>query len=232
LALIACSLWGCMDGPFYKMKEMNPYFRNQWKKDLEHGPTYTERFEELRVLDKQIASYSPDDQHRWLMQLEGIIQQDPSPEFRAECLKTVAKIQSPQAITALNRASADENFKVRIAACKAWKVQHNGEARDMLLSMAQSDADNSVRMAAIEALGVFQEDPEVRSAFPALMENDQNLKSPAIMYQIAQSMKNVTGRDYGGDFDSWKRYLNGEEVPEPPKKTMTADLMESLTPWR
>ncbi len=35
-----------------------------------------------------------------------------------------------------------------------------------------------------------------------------------------------------GDFASWKKYLGGEEVPEPAPKTMTAQALEYVTPWR
>ncbi len=222
---------GCMDGPFYKLKEMNPYYRNQWKKDREIGPTYTERFEELRVLDRQITSYSPDDQERWVMQLEAIVSDDPSPEFRAQTLKTIAKVKSPTATRALNRASTDNSDKVRMAACKAWKMQNDAAARDMLLQMAVVDSSSTVRMAAIESLSSF-DDPEVRRGLANLLQEPNTAKDPAMMFQIAQSLKEITGRDYGGDFDSWKRYLNGEDVPEPEKPSVLSATLNSMNPWR
>lgn len=216
-----------MDGPFYTMKEMNPYFRNQWKKDQSLAPTFTQRLEELDVLDSQIAGMSPEDQDRWLAQLEGIIQHDASHELRARCLKTVAKVKSPAATQALNRASADANEKVRIAACKAWGVQQDQAAKEMLLSLANSDKSVSVRAAAIRELGAF-DDPDVRRGLGVMMDD----RSTAIQYEVAQSLKRQTGRDYGGDFESWKRFLNGEDVPEPTPTTIADRAMQALTPWR
>jgi HEAT repeat protein len=170
---------------------------------------------------------TPEDQERWLAQLEGIIQHDASHEMRARCLKTIAKIKSPAATKALNRASSDPNDKVRIAACKAWGMQQDQPAKDMLLSLANSDKTVSVRAAAIRELGAF-DDPEVRRGLGVLMDD----RSTAIQYEVAQSLKKQTGRDYGGDFESWKKFLNGEDVPEPSTKSIADRTLETLTPWR
>lgn len=216
-----------MDGPFYAMKQMNPFYRKQWKQDQELGPTYAQRIEELELLESQLTSYAPDDQLRWAMQLERLIQSDPSPEFRARAVQAIAKIQNDTVTRALNRASADDIEKVRMAAAKSWAEQKTTPARDMLLSMATSDTSNSVRAAAIQSLGTF-EDPEVRQSLAGMIDD----RSPAIQYEVAQSLAKLTGRNYGGDFESWKKYLNGEEVPEPTPKSMTAQALDYVNPWR
>ncbi len=33
------------------MKKMNPYYRKEWQKDRELGPTYAQRVEELELLE-------------------------------------------------------------------------------------------------------------------------------------------------------------------------------------
>ncbi len=216
-----------MDGPFYAMKRMNPYFRNEWKKDQKLGPTYAQRIEELQVLDKQIASMPAEDQERWAMTLEKLIGKDPSPEIRAKAIATISKVQHPATTRALNRASTDEVEKVRLAACAAWGEQHDDAGRDMLINLANSDESTSVRAAAIKNLGEF-DDPQVRQAFATLIDDN----SPLIQYQVAQSLKKVSGQDYGGDFASWKKYLAGETVPPPEQKTMTARTLDSLNFWK
>jgi hypothetical protein len=40
----------------------------------------------------------------------------------------------------------------------------------------------------------------------------------------------MTGRDFGGDFDAWKRFLGGEQVPDQEPESLTARVLESL-PW-
>jgi hypothetical protein len=216
-----------MDGPFYALKQINPYFRKEWKKDQALGPTYAQRIEELELLESRLASYTPEDQRRWAMQLESLIQSDPSPEFRARAVQVIASIQNDTATRALNRASTDDIEKVRMAAAKSWGVQKTSPAKDMLLSMATSDKSNSVRAAAIRSLGNY-EDPEVRQSLAGLIDD----RSPAIQFEVAQSLAKLTGRNYGGDFASWKRFLNGEDVPEPAPKSMTAQALDYINPWR
>lgn len=227
LSIGICGLSGCMDGPFYAMKQMNPFFRKEWQKDQALGPTYTQRIEELELLESRLVSYAPDDQLRWAMQLEQLIQSDPSPEFRARAVQAISTIQNDTVTRALNRASADGIEKVRMAAAKSWGLQKSAPGRDMLLSMASSDASNSVRAIAIRSLGNF-EDPEVRQALAGMIDD----RSPAIQYEVAQSLAKLTGRNYGGDFVSWKKFLNGENVPEPTPKSMTAQALEYVNPWR
>lgn len=216
---------GCMDGPFYSMKHANPWIQQEWAADRELGPTFAERIEELEVLDLQIESMSPEDQERWARQLEVLVEKDPSPEFRSRCLPTLARIQSPTAVRALNRASSDESEKVRLAACKAWGIRRDNAGRDMLLSISTTDQSNSVRMAAIESLVQYDE-PEVRSVLTNLLDD----RSPAIQYQVATSLAKKTGKNFGGDFESWKKLLNGKNVTEP--QSMTAKAIESLNVLR
>ena len=216
-----------MDGPFYAMKQMNPYYRNEWKKDRELGPTYAQRIEELELLESQLADYAPDDQLRWAMQLEGIVANDPSPEMRTRAVQALATIQNDTVTQALTRASADDIEKVRMAAAHSWGLQKSPAAKDMLLTLASNDASNSVRAAAIRSLGTFDE-PDVRQSLATLIDD----RSPAIQYEVAQSLAKLTGRNYGGDFASWKKFLGGEDVPEPAPKSMTAQALDYVNPWR
>jgi HEAT repeat protein len=216
-----------MDGPFYALKRMNPYYRNEWKKDQKLGPTYAQRIEELQVLDKQIASMPPEDQERWAMMLEKMIQKEPSPEFRAKAIATISKVKTPATTRALNRASTDEFEKVRVAACKGWGQLREDAGREMLINLANSDESTSVRAAAINSLGEYNH-PEVRQAFATLLDD----RSPLIQFQVAQSLTKISGVDYGGDFDSWKKYLAGEQVPLPESKSMTARTLEAINIWK
>lgn len=224
IALVAAGQSGCTDGPFYHMKKANPYFQKQWKKDRELGPIFVDRLEELELLKGQLASMSAGEQEQWAAQLAAIVQKDPSSEMRARAVNTIAKIQSDTAVTSLNFASRDEVEKVRMAACKAWKLRGDNAAREMLLSLAQADESTSVRQAAVDGLSVFKEDGEVRTALTNLLSD----RSPAVQFQVAQSLKSMTGRDYGGDFDAWKRFMAGENVPEPPPLSTAERVWNAL----
>ncbi|MCC7338794.1 MAG: HEAT repeat domain-containing protein [Pirellulaceae bacterium] len=218
---------GCTDGPFYQMKKMNPYFQSQWKKDRALGPTFTDRLAELDLLQSQLARMPEAEQQQWTEQLSRIIQKDPSAEMRARAVATVAQLPSDSAVTALNFASGDDVEKVRLAACHAWKLRGGEAARDMLMSLAETDESTSVRQAAIEGLSVFELN-EVKSTLIKLLSD----RSPAVQFQVAQSLKSLTGRDYGGDFETWKQFMAGEEVPEPPQPSLAERAWNSLPSWK
>ena len=135
----------------------------------------------------------------------------------------LAKIDSEATVRALNKASKDEVEKVRLAVCDAWAVRKNDQARDMLLSLAATDESDDVRQAAIRSLAQF-DTSEVRSQLGDALDN----KNPAIQQQAVVSLRKITGKDFGGDFEAWKRYLGGEDVPEPEPVSFTARVMNSL----
>lgn len=218
--LLVC---GCADGPLFHMKKLSPWHQREWRRDRELGPTYSQRLEELSLLDSQLASYPPDMQQQWALQLETIVTKDTSPEMRARAARVIAKIDSEATVRALNKASTDEIEKVRLAVCDAWAVRKSDQSRDMLLSLAATDESDDVKQAAIRSLAVF-DTAEVRSQMAAALEN----KNPAIQQQAVVSLRKITGRDFGGDFEAWKRYLDGEDVPEPEPVSFTARILQSL----
>jgi hypothetical protein len=228
LLWLAALCAGCVDGPLYQMKRINPYFQAEWKKDRQLAPTFEDRLKELSLLQRQLPTMSSSEQQRWAAQLATIVQKDASAEIRARAVATMATLPSPEVVTGLNYASADSVEKVRLAACKAWKKRGDQAGRDMLLSLAQADESTSVRQAAIDGLSAFPQDAEVQSALTLLLGD----RSPAVQYQVAQTLKANTGRDYGGDFDAWKKFMNGEDVPEPPPVSIAEKVWNSLPTWQ
>lgn len=214
---------GCADGPMFQMKKLSPWHRREVARDRALGTTYTQRLDELALLDQQITRYPPDQQQQWAEQLETIVTKDTSPEMRARAARVIAKVDSEATLRALNKASTDEIEKVRLAICDAWAIRKNDQARDMLLSLAATDDSDDVRQAAIRSLASF-DSPEVRSQMAAALEH----KNPAIQQQAVVSLRKITGRDFGGDFDAWKRYLDGEEVPDPKPASFTARIWQTL----
>lgn len=199
---------GCMDGPFYHLKRLNPYYISRWNADRKYGPTFDDRMNELQDVEKRLPAMDLVTQNEWSERFEELIRDDPSPELRCVATRCVATIDSPAAERALNTASADEIEKVRFAACKAWEKRGDAKARDMLLSLAQADESNTIRQAAVVSLASFN-DPEVLRTLGNLMEDP----SPAIQYNVAQSLATLTGENYGGDVEGWKKYLAANVPP-------------------
>ncbi len=224
LAMSFC-LSGCTDGPLFQLKRLSPWHQREWSKDRALGPTFSQRLGELKLVDSQIASMSPSEQQLWAERLEKLVTDDTSSEMRAQAALVLAKIDSEATIRALNKASTDKEEKVRLTACRAWTTRGGDQARDMLMSLARTDESDDVRQAALAGLAKFKS-PEVREMLVESLDS----KNPAVQQQAVVALREMTGRDYGGDFDSWKRYLGGEDVPEPEPRPLTARIMDSL-PW-
>ncbi len=194
---------GCVDGPLYNLKRINPYYTSQWEKDREHGPTYEDRYNELIYASQRLKNMAPGEQQKWARTLADVIKNDPSAEMRAKAVRAIASVEDAVVTEALNLATIDESEKVRVAACEAWKQQAGSAARDMLLSVAKSEEETaSVRQQAIASLESFG-DAEVLRTFDTLLDD----QSPVIQYQVAQTLRNVSGEDFGGDIAAWKQYI-------------------------
>ena len=225
VAQSAVSTIGCTDGPLFQLKKLSPWHQREWRRDRELGPTYSQRLEELALLKSQVASMPDGERQKWAPLLEKIVTSDTSPELRAQVAPVLALIGGEAADRGLNAASTDEVEKVRLSVCKAWATRRDDHARDMLLSLAKTDESDDVRQAALGGLGNF-DNAEVRAMLAEALDH----KNPAIQQQAVVSLRTMTGRDFGGDFDAWKRYLNGEPVADAEQPSMTARVMQSL-PW-
>ena len=222
IPLALSTLVGCVDGPLYELKKLNPVIQSQWKKDQERGPTYYQRMEELDLVAKQIATMEPSEQARWINTIGQIAQTDTSPEIRWRSVQTLSKvIQQPAAVDAIMKVSQDKNDKVRIAVSQALKKQVTPETTQTLLAMASSDKSESVRLAAVESLGMHKSD-EVK----VFLTKQINERSPAMQYSASLALKDFTGKDFKGDVPLLKRYLNGENV-EPKEPT----FYEAVQPY-
>lgn len=206
LCVTACV--GCMDGPFYQLKKINPYYRAQWRADRDLGPTFQERMDEVVYVQKQLPKMSPAEQEEWANKLEVMIRDESSPELRTRAVGAIAQIKSPVAERALKTASGDDVEKVRLAVCKAWEVQGGDTAKNMLMTLAQADSSNSVRQAAIGGLGKF-DDPEVVKSLAVLLEDN----SPAIQERAVGSLASITGQEYGGNIEQWRQYIGDLNLP-------------------
>ena len=204
---------GCMDGPFYAMNSAMPWTQRAWRQDEEYGATFTTRVAEFETLKAQIPSMPQDEKERWANILGEMMDTETSPELRRLSVECLAMIASPIADEGLTKASEDKVDKVRITACKAWLARNSDTSKKMLTQIAVSDQSPSVRIAALEALGETA-GGVAKEAFEMALEDDD----PAIQFQAAQSLKQITGEDFGGDIEAWQNYLaNSPGFPEEPK---------------
>jgi len=220
---LALSTWvGCVDGPLYELKKLNPVIQSQWKADRERGPVYSQRVEEMRLIGRQFPTMPPDEQAKWVDSISSVIQTETSPDLRREAVLALAKADTqPRATETIMKLSQDKNDKVRLEVSKTLRNKINAETTQTLIVMATTDADESVRLAAIESLG--QHKSEDVKQFLAKQLNKSN---PAFQFAATNALRDFTGKDFKGDVALWRRYLDGEDV-EPKQPT----FYEAIQPY-
>ncbi len=221
LLFLTATTSGCLDGPLFALKKMNPIYRREWAKDQELGPTYYDRIEELKLLRTQIGAMEPADQSKWLVHLDAIIKNDPSPEMRREAVLALGNVQSEQVVAILQSASEDDSKKVRMAVCQSVSNQTATDAYPIIQKLLKDEDQDGVRTEAIRALGNFNT-PEAKGMLAAVLQE----RSPALQYEATQALAKSTGLNYGGNVAKWKSYLAGEVVEEE-----QTTLAERATEW-
>ncbi len=216
---------GCVDGPLYELKKLNPVIQSQWKKDQERGPGYFQRVPEIRLVAKQFPSMTPDDQAKWVGHLRDVLQTETSPEIRWESVQALSKVvQRSDAAEAIMKSSQDKSDKVRLAVADSLKRNVTPETTQTLLAMATSDKTENIRLKAVESLGMHKSE-EVK----AFLSKQINDRSPAMQYSASLALKDLTGKDFRGDVPLLKRYLNGENVE--PKEPSFYEAVQPYLPF-
>ena len=216
---------GCVDGPLYELKKLNPVIQSQWKQDRERGPVYSQRVEEMRLVARRLPSMQPDEQAKWVDTISSILQTETSPDLRREGVLALTEvIQLPLAAEAIMKMSKDQNDKVRLEVSKSLRKQTTPESTQTLLAMATSDKNESVRLSAVESLG-----PHKSEDVKQFLAKQLSDRSPAMQYSASLALKDLTGKDFKGDVSLWKRYLNGENVE--PKEPTLYEAMQQYIPF-
>jgi hypothetical protein len=216
---------GCVDGPLFELKKLNPIVQRQWRADRERGDVFSMRVKEMQLLATQFPSMPEAEQAKWASTVSSIVETETSSEIRREAVMALAKVmKQPAAASAVVKLSKDKSDKVRLAVSKAMRNEVTPEVTQALLAMATSDKSESVRLSATESLGSHKTD-EVRQYLAKQLSD----RSPAMQYYASVALRDFTGKDFKGDVGLWKRYLAGENV-EPPDPTFL-ETAQSFLPF-
>jgi hypothetical protein len=210
-------LSGCADSGFRRLR-----YGREWREDEEYGATFHTRLEELTSLQENADDLSPEEQARTAHQLLQALAADPSPLYRRQVVYTLAALQTPAATEGLSRAIQDEDPSVRIAACEAWAGRGGDESLRVLSGVVGNDADLDVRISAARELANFKDPAAVRALGVALDDPD-----PALQHRAVQSLKSVTGEDFGNSVPAWRQFVRGEPVPRSDEPSI-ADRLRDL----
>jgi HEAT repeat protein len=165
-------------------------------------------------------------------QLGRQMQIEPDPLVRQAVINAIAEFHTPLAQQVLEAGLGDEDRDVRVACCKAFgrRVEAGvaGAAQNPVASLAnvlRTEKDIDVRLAAAEALGKMKSPEAVQALVVALDDRD-----PALQYVGVQSMKAITGQDYGPDVQAWRAVATGGSPP-PLQAPSLAERLRRASPF-
>jgi HEAT repeat protein len=163
--------------------------------------TPAEQTAELKELAKKAPKSTPEEQERVSKDLASRIQREQDPLIRQQIVRTLAVYNTPMSSAVLQAAVGDNDADVRIAACQAWAKRKGPEAVEHLSRVIASDTNVDVRLAATRALGETGERGAIAPLSEALVDAD-----PAMQHRAVESLRKVTGQDFGGDVNAWRQY--------------------------
>jgi hypothetical protein len=202
--LVLVGLSGCQTWNRYR-----PTFWPFPERELTSYNTPAMRVDAIREYAMRSKGVDSPDQREITDQLARQIQVEPDPLVRQAIVTSIAEYRTPLSQQVLEAGLNDEDAAVRVACCRALGKRGEVVSVNCLANALRTDKDVDVRMAAVDALGKIKAPDAMRALAIAL--DDRN---PAMQYAGVQSLKAITGRDYGPNVQAWKQVAAGEKPPE------------------
>jgi HEAT repeat protein len=161
------------------------------------------------------------DQRAQTDQLARQIQIEPDPLVRETIIRAISEFHTPLAGQVLEAGLADDNQLVRVACCQSLGKRGDDRSVTALAAALRQDKQIDVRIAAAEALGKIKSPNTISALAVALDDHD-----PAMQFAGMQSMKAVTGKDYGGDVQAWRQLAAGGNPALPPAPSIASRVRE------
>lgn len=135
---------------------------------------------------------------------------DEDPGVRAAATRAIANHGSPEQVPVILERLKDSEPLVRQEAARALQRLHNPLAIDPLIDALDSEKETEVdvRAEAAHALGQYAESKVVQKLVAAL--DDPQL---AVNRNTVESLRTLTGQDFGLDRRAWVRWLNATREP-------------------
>ncbi len=208
---------------------------NVWpfpERELTTYHTPSMRVEALEQFGMRSTDVDSPEQRLITDQLAKQIQVEPDPLVRQAVVRAIAQFRTPMAQQVLEAGLADEDDAVRVACCQALGKRAVAGVSDpghnsvpALANALRTDENIDVRLAAAEALGKIKSPEAIQSLAVALDDRD-----PALQYVGVQSMKSITGQDYGPDVEAWRQVAAGG-TPPPVEPPSVAERMRNVSPF-
>jgi HEAT repeat protein len=183
------------------------------------------RIDAIKQFARQSNGTDSEDQRKLTDQLARQIQIESDPLVRRAIIDAVAEFRTPLAPQIIQAGLNDSNSDVRLACCRALGNRAEPLSVANLATALRDDEDPDVRVAAAEALGKIKSDAAMTALVAALDDRD-----PALQYVGIESMKSITGKDYGSDLEAWRLVATGGAPPES-KPPSIAERLRQATPF-
>lgn len=173
------------------------------------GHIPAKRVEVLREEALKMSTLSAAEQQAKAELYAKAYREEADPFIKSEIVKAIATCGSPLAADTIKDAMRDGNRDVRIVACDAWAVHGGPLAVPQLSEAIRKDASIDVRLAAVRCLGKIGGPEAIAALGPALEDPD-----PALQYRAVQSMRLISGKDFGDDANAWREFAKGGQPAE------------------
>lgn len=162
------------------------------------------------------------EQREYVNQLARQIQIEPDPLVREAIIRATSEFHTALSYQIIEAGLKDESSLVRIASCDSLGARAEARSVTGLASILRDDEEKDVRLAAVEALGKIKDPTAVAALAIALDDRD-----PAMQFVGVQSLKSITGKDYGGDVAVWRQVAAGQTPAEPPAPSIAERIREA-----
>jgi hypothetical protein len=187
------------------------------------GPTPAQRIALVRSMREKMKNAA--EAETTAAELATRIQTETDAAVRVEIAKALgdAGTRSGNAVlrAGLGYPRPDPDAEVRAAICQSWGRIGGDEAREMLAAALANDTDSDVRVEAAKSLGAFEDGANMKTLAIALEDS-----SIAVQYAAMQSMKTVSGQDFGDNAKAWREYAQRGTTSEE-----TPSIASKLWPW-
>lgn len=217
LALVVASSTGCTVTP-----DMWPFRDNE----ITNYQTPALRTGAIREFAAKSNGLDTPEQQEITSQLARQIQVEPDPLVRAAIVETIAKFNTPLAGQVLVAGLGDSDPVVRRKCCHGLGEKQQLAAIEPLARALREDSDPDVRMAATKALGRIESPESIKALAAALQDRD-----PAMQFAAMQSVKQLSGEDFGGDVRAYLQYAQGENPTINKREISVAERLRQLSPF-
>ncbi len=219
LLLVLSTICGCADTPMVDWYTYVPAWGPFQEKNTSGIETPAERIDALVALAERASDLTPDQQERTSGELADSIRRELDPMVRAQIVRTLSALPTQTAFGVLRAGLQDTERDVRVACCQAVGRRGGAEAARLLAGVVTGDSESEVRLAAVKALGEVNDQAAIGALRPALEDSD-----PAMQYVAVQSMRKVSGREFGNDVNAWRQFAAGGQ-PEPAGGGIASSLL-------